>query len=74
MVEKINTLCDQIYEDIQNLRKSGNYDVEKRKMIEAELKALGINTIDELNEAIKKEKLDVTLMVAPIPNKKAATC
>lgn len=45
---------------------------EKRKMIEAELKALGINTIDELNEAIKKEKLDVTLMVAPIPNKKAA--
>ena len=30
MVEKINTLCDQIYEDIQNLRKSGNYDVEKR--------------------------------------------
>jgi NADH/NAD ratio-sensing transcriptional regulator Rex len=50
-----------------------SYMDEKRKMIEAELKALGINTIDELNEAIKKEKLDVTLMVAP-PNKKAATC
>lgn len=47
---------------------------EKAKRIEERLKELGINTIDELNEAIKKEKLDVTLMVAPIPNKKAATC
>lgn len=47
---------------------------EKRKLIEEELRKLGINTIDELNEAIKKEKLDVTLMVAPIPNKKVATC
>lgn len=47
---------------------------ERQKMIEAELRAIGINTIDELNEAIKKEKLDITLMVAPIPNKKAATC
>ena len=34
MVEKINTLCDQVYEDIQNLRESGNYDVEKRLGIE----------------------------------------
>ncbi|WP_270217618.1 hypothetical protein [Dorea longicatena] len=47
---------------------------EKRKLIEEELRKLGITTIDELNEAIKKEKLDVTLMVAPIPNKKVATC
>lgn len=47
---------------------------EKQKMIEAELKAIGINSIDELNEAIKKEKLDVTLMVAPLPSKKVATC
>lgn len=45
---------------------------EKRKMIEAELKALGINTIDEFNEAVKKEKLDVTLMVAPLPSKEVA--
>ncbi len=45
---------------------------EKQKMIEAELKALGINTIDEFNEAAKKEKLDVTLMVAPLPNKEVA--
>lgn len=34
MNEKINTLCDQIYEDIQNLRESGNYDVEKRLGVE----------------------------------------
>lgn len=34
MVEKINTLCDQIYEDIQNLRESGYYDVEKRLGVE----------------------------------------
>lgn len=47
---------------------------EKRKLIEEELRKLGITTIDELNEAIKKEKLDVTLMVTPIPNKKVATC
>ena len=47
---------------------------EKAKRIEEKLRELGINTIDELNEAIKKEKLDVTLMVAPIPNKKVATC
>lgn len=45
---------------------------EKQKMIEAELKALGINTIDEFNEAVKKEKLDVTLMVAPLPSKEVA--
>lgn len=34
MVEKINTLCDQVYEDIQNLRESSNYDVEKRLGVE----------------------------------------
>lgn len=45
---------------------------EKRKLIEEELRKLGINTIDELNEAIKKEKLDVTLMVAPLPIKEVA--
>ena len=34
MVEKINTLCDRGGGDIQNLRESGNYDVEKRLGIE----------------------------------------
>lgn len=29
---------------------------EKRKLIEEELRKLGINTIDELNEAIKKRE------------------
>lgn len=43
---------------------------EKLKKLESELKAIGINSVDELNEAIKKEKLDISLMVAPIPGKK----
>lgn len=29
---------------------------EKLKKLESELKAIGINSVDELNEAIKKEK------------------
>lgn len=44
---------------------------EKLKKLESELKAIGINSVDELNEAIKKEKLDISLMVAPIPGKMA---
>ena len=44
---------------------------EKLKKLESELKAIGINSVDELNEAIKKEKLDISLMVAPIPGKSA---
>lgn len=34
MQDKIKTLSDQIYEDIQSLRESGNYDVEKRLGVE----------------------------------------
>lgn len=44
---------------------------EKLKKLESELKAIGINSVDELNEAIKKEKLDISLMVAPILGKRA---
>lgn len=44
---------------------------EKLKKLESELKAIGINSVDELNEAIKKEKLDISLMVALIPGKRA---
>lgn len=46
---------------------------EKKKMMEEELASIGIHNLDELNEAIKKEKLDVTLMVAPIAKKQTAT-
>ena len=53
MVEKINTLCDQIYEDIQNLRKSGNYDVEKRLGVE-------IMALNALCNATKTITLRVT--------------
>lgn len=45
---------------------------EKQKMTEEELASIGIHNLDELNEAIKKEKLDVTLMVAPISKKHTA--
>ena len=53
MVEKINTLCDQVYEDIQNLRESGNYDVEKRLGIE-------IMALDALCNAAKTIALKIT--------------
>lgn len=46
---------------------------EKLKKLESELKAIGINSVDELNEAIKKEKLDISLMVAPIPVKEVVS-
>lgn len=46
---------------------------EKQKMMEEELASIGIHNLDELNEAIKKEKLDVTLMVAPIAKKQTDT-
>lgn len=43
---------------------------EKLKRIEAELMKLGINTVDDLNKAIKnQEKLDLSLMVSQLPKK-----
>lgn len=43
---------------------------EKLKRIESELKKLGINTVDDLNKAIKnQEKLDLSLMVSQLPEK-----
>lgn len=53
MVEKINTLCDQVYEDIQNLRESGNYDVENRLGIE-------IMALNALCNAAKTTALKIT--------------
>ena len=37
---------------------------EKRRFIEDRLKKIGINSIEELNVAIKKETLDISLMVS----------
>ena len=34
MKDKIQTLCNQVFEDVQTLRESGNYDVEKRIGVE----------------------------------------
>ena len=43
---------------------------EKLKRIEAELKKLGINTVDDLNKEIEsQEKLDLSLMVSQLPEK-----
>lgn len=43
---------------------------EKLRKLEAELKKLGINTVDDLNKAIKnQEKLDLSLMVSQLPEK-----
>ena len=53
MVEKINTLCDKIYEDIQNLRESGDYDVEKRLGVE-------IMALNAMCNAVKTTALKTT--------------
>ena len=37
---------------------------EKRRFIEDRLKKIGIYSIEELNVAIKKETLDISLMVS----------
>lgn len=37
---------------------------EKMRFIEDRLKEIGINSIEELNAAIKKETLDISLMVS----------
>ena len=37
---------------------------EKRRFIEDRLKKIGINSIEELNVAIKKETLDISLIVS----------
>lgn len=53
MQDKIKTLSDQVYEDIQSLRESGNYDVEKRLGVE-------IMALNALCNATKTITLRVT--------------
>ena len=53
MVEKIKTLSDQVYEDIQSLRESGYYDVEKRLGVE-------IMALNALCNATKTIALKIT--------------
>lgn len=53
MRDKIKTLSNQVYEDIQSLRESGNYDVEKRLGIE-------IMALNALCNATKTIELRVT--------------
>lgn len=53
MRDKIKTLSNQVYEDIQSLRESGNYDVEKRLGVE-------IMALNALCNATKTITLRVT--------------
>lgn len=43
---------------------------EKAKRIEEKLRELGINSIEELNTAIKRESLNISLMVCKGVNEK----
>ncbi len=43
---------------------------EKAKRIEEKLRELGINSIEELNAAIKRESLNISLMVCKGVNEK----
>ena len=57
MQKKIETLSNQIFEDIQSLRESGDYDVEKRLGVEImALNALS-NARKSLGYQIGVEKL-----------------
>ena len=67
MVDKINTLCDQIYEDIQNLRESGNYDVEKRLGVE-------IMALNALSNAAKTIMLRTTSISERGRDKRIHSC
>lgn len=53
MQEKIKILCNQVYEDIQSLRESGNYDVEKRLGVE-------IMALNTMCNAVKTISLKTT--------------
>ena len=53
MQDKIKTLSNQVYEDIQSLRESGSYDVEKRLGVE-------IMALNALCNATKTITLRVT--------------
>lgn len=53
MRDKIKTLSDQVYEDIQSLRESGYYDVEKRLGVE-------IMALNALCNATKTIALKIT--------------
>lgn len=53
MQEKIETLCNQVFEDIQSLRESGSYDVEKRLGVE-------IMALNAMCNAVKTISLKTT--------------
>ena len=56
--------------DISSLRNEVLGVNEKAKRIEEKLRELGINSIEELNAAIKRESLNISLMVCKGVNEK----
>ena len=56
--------------DISSLRNEVLGVNEKAKRIEEKLRELGINSIEELNTAIKRESLNISLMVCKGVNEK----
>lgn len=56
--------------DISSLRNEVLGVNEKAKRIEEKLRELGINSIEELNTAIKHESLNISLMVCKGANEK----
>lgn len=58
MQDKIKTLSVQVYEDIQNLRESGNYDVEKRLGVEI----MALNAMCNAVKTIARKTTDISEM------------
>ena len=69
-MDRNNAYFTHCNSSIRYVAERGSFMDEKLKRIEAELKKLGINTVDDLNKAIKnQEKLDLSLMVSQLPEK-----
>lgn len=56
MQDKIKTLSDQVFEDIQSLRESSNYDVEKRLGVEI----MALNTLSNAAKTITPRAVDIS--------------
>ena len=56
MQDKIKTLCDQVYEDIQSLRESDKYEVEKRLGVEI----MALNSLCNAAKTIMLRTTDIS--------------
>ena len=67
MQDKIKKLCDQVYEDIQSLRESDKYEVEKRLGVE-------IMALNALCNAAKTTMLRTTSISECGRDKRSRSC